>query len=470
MKEQWGKLERGAFPRLLHTIYTEGDKTATLDVERQKIKKRFYFKKGVPVFAMSNQLSEVLGRLMVRNRVISQEVYEKTLKMVSTEKKRHGEILISVGAITPAQLDIALALQLKVRLWGVFAWPDGTYHYQENSLPLNLPKEIPTHPAYLILHGIKGDYYPKEMLYAETSGLLNKELIKTPDQGLYQIDDFWASPQEIRLLDFINSSTNLNEAIKKSGLSRERALPFLYTLLITNLLTLKEQKRDSDAKALLEHLTSEETRLRDLNYFDRLGISKSTDKTEIRKVFRNIAKKYHPDKFNRNNSDIQNVVNRMFTLLNEAYQTLRDDKRRKTYEECLKMGLKESEIDDMAANVLNAEVQFNKGRAALRIRKAYKEALEAFEWAVKMNPHEGEYKAYLGWALFKANPRERKKAMDTIRVAITLNPKQDMAYYFLGVLYRIEGNIKMARQLFQQALERNPYLAEARSELRLIQV
>ncbi|MBI5286276.1 MAG: hypothetical protein HY878_01630 [Deltaproteobacteria bacterium] len=86
-----------------------------------------------------------------------------------------------------------------------------------------------------------------------------------------------------------------------------------------------------------------------------------------------------------------------------------------------------------------------------------------------MNPNEGEYKAYLGWTIFNASPRERERTMGLLREAITLNPKQDMAHYFLGTLYRVEGNLKMAQQLFQKVLV-YPCLAEVRSELRLIQM
>jgi len=79
---------------------------------------------------VSNQVSEVLGRLLVRHRLISEEVYEKTLEVVLKEKKRHGEVLLNMGAITHDQLNESLTLQLKERLWDVFSWDGGQYHYQ----------------------------------------------------------------------------------------------------------------------------------------------------------------------------------------------------------------------------------------------------------------------------------------------------------------------------------------------------
>jgi len=160
-----------------------------------------------------------------------------------------------------------------------------------------------------------------------------------------------------------------------------------------------ERELDPREKVLLEHLKGEGIRFRKLNYFDRLGISPATDKAGIRRAYLSIVKIFHPDRFNRNSPDVQKAIHDVFTLLNEAYQTLWDSERRKAYEESLKVG-KEVERDKTPPAIIEGELQFHKGKMAL-YRKDYKTAIEAFEWAVKMNPNEGEYKAYLGYAQCK---------------------------------------------------------------------
>lgn len=459
-------LDKQPLPKLLHNIYSERMETI-LDVERQGVKKRLFFEKGVCVYSQSNQVSEVLGRVLVRHGLIPQEAYENTLELVLKERKGHGEVLISMGLITPGELDLALKTQIEERIWDIFGWPDGDYHYEKTPLPGDLPVRIPLHPGYLILHGIKRGYYPKERLNEEVSRILNKRFIKNPEQGLYRLDDLKPSPQELRTFSIIDGSKTLEEVIKGAGSSLEEARPFVSTLIITNLITQKEQGLETQERVLLEYLTGEGVRLRGLNYFDRLGISRSTDKAGIRKAYLNIARTFHPDRFNRNNPDIQKAIHDVFTLLNEAYQTLRDDEGRKVYEESIKAG-KGVEGDKTSTAIIEGELQFHKGKMALH-RRDYKMAIEAFEWAVKMNSNEGEYKAYLGWAVFNANPHDRERAMTLIREAVHLNPKEARAHYFLGVLYRVGGDIKMARQLFQKAIELNPYLVEAKSELRFLQ-
>lgn len=60
------------------------------------------------------------------------------------------------------------------------------------------------------------------------------------------------------------------------------------------------------------------------NYYDTLGVSKSASKDEIKKAFYKLAHKYHPDKKDGDEAKFKEV--------NEAYQTLSDDTKRKQYD------------------------------------------------------------------------------------------------------------------------------------------
>ncbi len=74
--------------------------------------------------------------------------------------------------------------------------------------------------------------------------------------------------------------------------------------------------------------------IEEIDYYEILEISRNADKTEIKKAYRKMAKKYHPDK---NNGDKE--AERMFKLCNEAYQVLSDDEKRAIYDRYGKAGL-----------------------------------------------------------------------------------------------------------------------------------
>jgi molecular chaperone DnaJ len=63
------------------------------------------------------------------------------------------------------------------------------------------------------------------------------------------------------------------------------------------------------------------------NYYSVLGLTKDTDKETIKKTYKKLALKYHPDK---NNQDKKSEEK--FKEINAAYQILGDDSKRKEYD------------------------------------------------------------------------------------------------------------------------------------------
>lgn len=63
------------------------------------------------------------------------------------------------------------------------------------------------------------------------------------------------------------------------------------------------------------------------DYYTTLGVSKNADETAIKKAFRKLARKYHPD-VNPNNKEAE----AKFKEINEAYEVLGDAKKRKEYD------------------------------------------------------------------------------------------------------------------------------------------
>jgi DnaJ-class molecular chaperone len=65
-----------------------------------------------------------------------------------------------------------------------------------------------------------------------------------------------------------------------------------------------------------------------LDYYKILGISKDSNQIEIRKAFRELALKYHPDK-NKNSEE----SNQKFMEIVQAYEVLSDTRARKRYDD-----------------------------------------------------------------------------------------------------------------------------------------
>ena len=63
------------------------------------------------------------------------------------------------------------------------------------------------------------------------------------------------------------------------------------------------------------------------NYYDILGVGKSSSEKEIKQAFRNLARKYHPDV----NPDDRQAEDK-FKKINEAYEVLSNPDSKKKYD------------------------------------------------------------------------------------------------------------------------------------------
>src|SRR5437763_3729277 len=77
------------------------------------------------------------------------------------------------------------------------------------------------------------------------------------------------------------------------------------------------------------------------DYYGTLGVKKSASQEEIRKAFRKLARKYHPDVNPGDKS-----AEEKFKLISEANDVLSDPKKRKVYDQ---LGFYSDNIDPAAA-------------------------------------------------------------------------------------------------------------------------
>ena len=64
------------------------------------------------------------------------------------------------------------------------------------------------------------------------------------------------------------------------------------------------------------------------DYYQTLGVSKTATEAEIKRAYRNLAKKYHPDQ-NQGNKEAEEK----FKAINEAYEVLKDKEKRARYDQ-----------------------------------------------------------------------------------------------------------------------------------------
>jgi DNA-binding response OmpR family regulator/DnaJ-domain-containing protein 1 len=192
-----GQLSDRPFAELLAEVYRHRQSGALL-LKREKVKKIVYFRSGQPYFVKSNLLSECLGKILVREKMISEAECEESLKRMKSSSRQQGTVLIEMGCISPPNLAYALALQLQSKLFDIFSWPDGEYQFNAKAELLPEATSLEMTCAAAIYEGIK-----------RTQDLDHISALMKPQQGkyvhpaadpLYRFQDAGLDEEELSLL------------------------------------------------------------------------------------------------------------------------------------------------------------------------------------------------------------------------------------------------------------------------------
>ncbi len=493
-----GNLRDTPFPELLSAFYQKRA-TGVLLLKYEKIKKIVYIRDGRPIFVKSNLLNECLGRVLVREKMITEEELNESVKLMKDSGRQQGTILIEMGAISPHNLKYGLEKQLEIKLYDIFGWPEGEYQF---NLKDDFETPITTlelSVASLVYEGIKRNYdVGKIEQYLER--FQNQYLHPNPNPQL-RFQEMLMDEDEENILKSIDGSRTLRETMMNSQISRERMLRFIFALKMTGMIVINPYPAGQEApppipvappplpvkqaeppKIQQESIIPLEDReiknkivkklsvAKSGNYFDLLGVNQMSTVSEVKKAYIALAKEFHPDRIpNSAGREVRKMAEELFQILTEAHNTLIDEQKRQEYVSKVMQAGKAEAADDVT-RLLAAEGKFQAGEEFLK-KRLFSKAVENFREAIELYPEEAEYFAHYGWALYQSEPENQevlKKARDALATAITKNPKLDKAYLFMGYIYKGINRDDLAERQFEKAIQCNPDCTDALRELKLL--
>ena len=159
-----GSLASNALAEVFGKLYSE-KATGGLLLRSGKVKKIVQFQDGNPVSVKSNLVSECLGQLLVRERIISQRELEASIRDMKSSGAKQGQVLIKMGSISQKNLDYGLALQFETKVLEPFAWEQGEYRFNSgfNVEDLGL-KNVWPHGS-IVIEGIRRHYNERRIAY-----------------------------------------------------------------------------------------------------------------------------------------------------------------------------------------------------------------------------------------------------------------------------------------------------------------
>ncbi len=501
-----GDFTEAPFAEVLATLHRQGV-TGALLLRREKVKKIIYFRQGVPVSVKSNRLSECLGRVMVREGMLSEADCESSLTRMKAAGRQQGTVLIEMGVISPHNLRYALDLQLRLKLMDVFSWMSGEWQFNPAAQAPPDTVRLELSPAAIIHEGVRRGF--DEARLRARLGDVSERTVWPTEDPLFAGQDMGLGEEELQLLARMDGTRTVEELRALALLPPLDTDRLLYALLAAQMVELRSTRREmplapppevskvearteeigpgaddgeepleledevteDEDSALRERLLGTLAAMKRMDFFELLGVRKDASADEVRRAHRELVREYHLDKFvGSSSAEVRELAGAVQELLSAARDALVDAGARADYRAKLGSGGVRHEVGEAVGRMLQAESTFRRGQQLLEVGDAVG-ARPLFEEAVQLQGEEGEFVAYLGWARFQATPDSKEEAQlarAALERAIQLSPTLEKAHLFLGYVLKALGRAPEATRAFERALECNPSSPEALRELSIL--
>jgi curved DNA-binding protein CbpA len=482
-----GSLVRQPFAHILQRIYA-GRLSGALLLTSHEVKKIVYVDNGYPVAVRSNDPTECLGQILLEQRMISSETLAESLRQMKSSKKRQGELLVEMGALSPYNLSRALALQMEAKLLQVFSWREGRFAFKKGEPAPDQPVRLERSPAALILEGIRRSYDAERMhgVLAPYTGLY---LMPSPDRR-QRLQDITADPNEQRFIDSLDGTVKFEAALASTLIPTDRARLLLVAMAEAGMIVPSRQPGSKAADEIQApedsqpHLAAGGRSREDLaailevmhhqTHFEVLTLDRAATQAEVDTAYEVRARDFHPDRFRMRDEDVRVVAERIFERLEEAHAVLSDATARRRYIAQLERNrAPKASVADQGAPASEspqvvAERIYFQGVAHLRARR-YRDAAEAFRQATALAPGQASYRSALGWALYRQAPADARAVaagLGELLRAADADPKNPWSKVSLGRFYAETGMPDEAIRVFEEVLRMSPGLSDIEEEIR----
>lgn len=234
-----------------------------------------------------------------------------------------------------------------------------------------------------------------------------------------------------------------------------------------------------DPRSIISEVNEKFEQLAKATYYELLGVSTIASAGEVRGRFRELAKRYHPDRYSGLDlpEEVREKMKRLIGQISRAHTVLTNAEKRKDYDATLAMQAQGIPTD--LGTIVEAENLFRTGTKLMDQGK-FSAALEKLDQASRTNPAEPEFAATAAYCKYWTLPRDGegrvrdrhavKLIVDHLSAYLVDHPKNDDVCVFLALIAKAENNMKHAIEYFEEAVAINRNNIVAARELRLFRM
>lgn len=226
-----GTLAETSLAEMLWTIYRHRV-PGVIEISHDETVKKVYVADGTVIHATSSDRSDRLGAYLYRTDKLDRQQLAESMRKVESTGKRHGQLLIEEGLISPRDLYAAIRGQIESIVWSLFSWQQGdlTFSIGEEEDPLMIKIHLPM--RQVIVRGIKKVSDTKSLV----GRLGRKTTIFVPSYEAEDLIQIALGPDEYKLLRLVDGQTSLFDICNQGPYSVPENARLLYAFRVLQLI------------------------------------------------------------------------------------------------------------------------------------------------------------------------------------------------------------------------------------------
>lgn len=439
-----GSLAEASLPEVIKLL-TYSMKSGCLSVTDGSNFGNIFLQDGKVIHATILKRDARLGDSLLSRNLFDQKILKRALATQKAKRKRIGEILVEMGAISQQILEEELRSQIEDAIFTMLTWDKGYFNFEEGLLPAASEHTIELSSKDLLLGSARRVEKWQEI----------QEKLPPTGRTLVAKEDGRELPltkAEQQVLALTDGEKSVDEIVKKSGIDYHEACKAVYVLMTAGVI--EEPKTHVDRSTVSgdegEHKNMGLAYYQSMQYDEAESEFKKVlqgDSEDTEALFylgmiedargNDIAAKSHFEKALRRERRVSILLNMGCVLI-----------RMKNFEEAIDLLEEAHKLDPD-----NPKVNLNLGIARYNVGE-YDTAVRHFERS--MNVSEDLSTPYIYLALISIRKNEPKVAMELLTKADGRFPQSAALKNNLAVLYESIDENETAEALYLQALALKP--------------
>jgi hypothetical protein len=297
-----GDLADRDMPLLLGRAFVEG-MTGRLRIRNETAEKAVYFEAGLPVMASSDDASDRMLAMLVREGTLDARQYEEAVRVVDASGRKVGAVLVDLGFLRSDELLPAVRRHYESVILTLFGWTAGRWQVDPGVTAGPDRTRLLRHPALLVREGLERGY-PTERIAVRLGAGRNVFLLDNSTGAADITAQVVTERSEMRVPMLFDGVHSLADVARASGLPEDAVLKIALTLYCFGALRPVEADGAGrgGARPAVRDLEIDRERVRarfalacESDYFRVLGVDRFADANEVRRAHARLCKEIAPE-------------------------------------------------------------------------------------------------------------------------------------------------------------------------------